>query len=108
MRARMAITKSGITCDLREIVLRNKPEHMLTISPKATIPVIQLADGTSWMKVSTSCYGLFRRMILTAGSNPRAEMWRMHCYSLNNLMVLLKIIWICTNTVAGLKPKTPL
>lgn len=46
MRARMAITKSGITCELREIVLRNKPEHMLTISPKATIPVIQLVDGT--------------------------------------------------------------
>ena len=46
MRGRMGIYGSGITVDYREIVLRNKPDHMVSISPKATVPVLQLADGT--------------------------------------------------------------
>jgi len=45
MRARLALYASGITCELREVVLRDKPEEMLEISPKATVPVIQLQDG---------------------------------------------------------------
>jgi glutathione S-transferase len=32
--------------ELREVVLKNKPQAMLDISPKATVPVLQLADGT--------------------------------------------------------------
>ena len=43
MRARMAIAYSGIECELREVVLKNKPQAMLEISPKATVPVI--VDG---------------------------------------------------------------
>ncbi|HIL91671.1 MAG TPA: glutathione S-transferase [Cycloclasticus sp.] len=46
MRARLALKSSGVNVELREIVLRNKPEHMLAISPKATVPVLQLNDGT--------------------------------------------------------------
>jgi len=46
MRARMGIHASGIEMEWRELVLRNKPEHMVAISPKATVPVVQLADGT--------------------------------------------------------------
>jgi len=46
MRARMGLWASGITVELREIVLRAKPAHMLEISPKGTIPVLQLPDGT--------------------------------------------------------------
>ena len=30
---------------LREIVLRNKPQAMLAISPKGTVPVLQLPNG---------------------------------------------------------------
>ena len=45
MRARLALYKSGATVELREIVLRDKPAHMLKISPKATVPVLQLQDG---------------------------------------------------------------
>lgn len=46
MRARLAIKCSGIHVQLREIVLRNKPAQMLAISPKGTVPVMQLADAS--------------------------------------------------------------
>lgn len=45
MRARMGIYASGMKVYLREIVLRDKPEHMLEISPKGTVPVLMLNDG---------------------------------------------------------------
>ena len=46
MRARMALTLSGQRCELREIVLRDKPDEMIAVSPKATVPVLVEADGT--------------------------------------------------------------
>ncbi|MFW5444175.1 MAG: glutathione S-transferase [Methylococcaceae bacterium] len=46
MRARLAITTAAITVELREVVLRNKPQQLLDISPKATVPVLLLLDGT--------------------------------------------------------------
>lgn len=46
MRARMAVFVSGVEVELREIVLRNKPEAMLAVSPKGTVPVLVLPDGT--------------------------------------------------------------
>lgn len=45
MRARMALRYSGIAVETREIILRDKPKHMLAISPKATVPVLQLLNG---------------------------------------------------------------
>lgn len=45
MRARLAIKHSGSQVELREIVLRNKPQSMLDISPKGTVPVLQLTNG---------------------------------------------------------------
>lgn len=46
MRARLALAASGLKVVLREIVLRHKPPHMLQISPKGTVPVLLLTDGT--------------------------------------------------------------
>jgi len=46
MRARMALVASGERVALREVVLRDKPVEMLKASPKATVPVLQLPDGT--------------------------------------------------------------
>lgn len=46
MRARLALAASGQTVQLREIVLRNKPQSMLAISPKGTVPVLLLPDQT--------------------------------------------------------------
>jgi|TARA_R110002072_G_scaffold136308_4_gene278722 glutathione S-transferase len=45
MRARMALAVAAQTCELREIVLRDKPVEMLAISPKGTVPVMQQPDG---------------------------------------------------------------
>jgi len=45
MRARMALLTAGIQCEIREVVLKDKPQAMLDISPKATVPVLQLPDG---------------------------------------------------------------
>ncbi|MES0870621.1 glutathione S-transferase [Pseudovibrio sp. SCP19] len=46
MRARLGLVASQTTVALREIVLRDKPAHMLEISPKGTVPVLLLNDGT--------------------------------------------------------------
>lgn len=46
MRARMALAYAGITVTLREVVLKDKPEAMLAISPKGSVPVLQLPDAT--------------------------------------------------------------
>lgn len=45
MRARLAIAASGTVCQLREVVLRDKPEAMLQASPKGTVPVVVAVDG---------------------------------------------------------------
>lgn len=45
MRARLALAIGGQQVRLREIVLRDKPAEMLAISPKGTVPVLQLRDG---------------------------------------------------------------
>lgn len=45
MRARMAIWAANIQVEVREISLREKPAHLLQISPKGTVPVLQLPDG---------------------------------------------------------------
>ncbi|WP_417317080.1 glutathione S-transferase [Emcibacter sp.] len=46
MRARLALAYAGITCELREVVLQDKPRELLALSPKATVPVLQLPNGT--------------------------------------------------------------
>ena len=44
MRARMALLTAGLTCEMREVILRDRPEHMMEISPKGTVPVLLLQD----------------------------------------------------------------
>ena len=46
IRARMALAYSAVRVELREIRLSNMPPELLRISPKATVPVLQLSDGT--------------------------------------------------------------
>ena len=46
MRARMALYLSKTVVELREVSLRNKPQSMLEISPKGTVPVLLLDDGS--------------------------------------------------------------
>lgn len=44
MRARMALKLANLKCELREVELKNKPEEMLQISPKGTVPILVLND----------------------------------------------------------------
>ena len=46
MRARMSIVRSGYQVEHREVLLQNRPIQMMEISPKGTVPVLQLTDGT--------------------------------------------------------------
>ncbi len=46
IRARMALLNAGKEVELREVWLRERPEHMMEISPKGTVPVLLLPDGT--------------------------------------------------------------
>lgn len=45
MRARLALRYAGIQLELREVVLKDKPQHMLEISPKGEVPVLLFEDG---------------------------------------------------------------
>jgi len=45
MRGRMALYASQIEYEHREVVLRDKPDHMLQISPKGTVPVFVQDSG---------------------------------------------------------------
>ena len=46
MRARMSIVRTNFQVELREVILRDRPEHMMEVSPKGTVPVLLLEDGT--------------------------------------------------------------
>jgi UPF0176 protein len=46
MRARMALLVGEQLLELREVELRRKPEPMLALSPKGTVPILWLQDGT--------------------------------------------------------------
>ena len=45
MRARMALVRAQIPFYIHEVDLKDKPQSMLDISPKGTVPVLQTANG---------------------------------------------------------------
>jgi len=46
IRARMALGSAGIAVEMREVKLAAKPPALTAASPKATVPVLVLPDGT--------------------------------------------------------------
>lgn len=46
IRARLALKHAGMSVAVREVALKHKPDEMLALSPKGTVPVLQLTDGT--------------------------------------------------------------
>ncbi|RZI59219.1 MAG: glutathione S-transferase [Rubrivivax sp.] len=46
MRARMALLQAGREFEAVEVSLRNKPASLLALSPKGTVPVLELPDGS--------------------------------------------------------------
>ena len=45
MRARMALYQAGVQCEIVEVELKAKPAAMLVLSPKGSVPVLQLPSG---------------------------------------------------------------
>ncbi len=45
MRARMALYSAGIQIEIIEVALKEKPEDLLALSSKGTVPVLRLEDG---------------------------------------------------------------
>lgn len=45
IRARLAISVSGVEVETQEVSLRAKPREMLECSPKGTVPVLKFSDG---------------------------------------------------------------
>lgn len=56
MRARLGLLFAEQQVELREVVLKNKPEAMLAISPKGTVPVLELLekDGSTKQVIAES------------------------------------------------------
>lgn len=48
MRAHMALKKTGIKTELREVNLSDLPKEVLNISSQSTVPVLVLPDGTTY------------------------------------------------------------
>ena len=46
MRARMALAYSKVPYEHREILLRDRPQTLYDLSPKGTVPVFQLDNGS--------------------------------------------------------------
>ena len=46
MRARMALAYSKVPYEHREILLRDRPQTLYDLSPKGTVPVLQLDNGS--------------------------------------------------------------
>jgi len=69
MRARLGLASAGITVELREIVLRDKPASMIEASPKGTVPVMitdtvidESFDIMEWALAQSDPEGLIERM----------------------------------------------
>ncbi len=61
IRARLAIKYSGVSVELREVLLADKPEEMLLASPKGTVPVLLLPDGTVTDESLDSLFSVVRQ-----------------------------------------------
>jgi glutathione S-transferase len=61
MRARLALAVSQTRCELREVVLKDKPPQLREASAKATVPILLLADGTVLEQSLDILYWALRR-----------------------------------------------
>ncbi|WP_138518973.1 glutathione S-transferase [Limnobacter alexandrii] len=81
MRARLAIVAAGLKVEVRELVLRAKPAHMLEISPKGTVPVLWLQDGTVIDEsLDVMCWAVGQNfpaswLVLTAEQQQQCDEW---------------------------------
>jgi glutathione S-transferase len=77
MRARMALLQAGRAFEAVEVSLSDKPADLLALSPKATVPVLQLPDGS----VVDESWDIVRWAL----SEPDAQRWWARAQSPENL-----------------------
>jgi len=88
MRARIAVFKSKQPIELRDIVLSNKPDEMLLVSPKGTVPVLVLdkkvptvidesLDIMLWALKQSDPDDLLHNQQVNTGTNKLDEMLRL-------------------------------
>ena len=80
MRARMALLQAGRHFEAVEVSLRDKPASLLALSPKATVPVLQLPDG----RVIEESWDIMRWALAA----PDAQDWWARAQSPENLDLL--------------------
>lgn len=80
MRARMALLLAGRDFEAVEVALRDKPASLLALSPKATVPVLQLPDG----RVIDESWDIMR-WALAAPDTDDAQGWWARAQSPENL-----------------------
>jgi glutathione S-transferase len=69
MRARMALLQAGQAFEAVEVSLRDKPPSLLALSPKGTVPVLQLPDG----RVIDESWDIMHWALLTAAPEAQAQ-----------------------------------
>lgn len=80
IRARLVLYACNITCELREVILKDKPQQMIAVSPKATVPVLELPSR----QVIDQSYDI----ILWALEQNDPYGWNKHLDQLNTLVEL--------------------
>jgi len=72
MRARLALIIAQVQCELREVDLGNKPQSMLDVSPKGTVPVLLFADDSVLDESLDIMLWTFSQADMTAWLNPES------------------------------------
>ena len=54
----MALAYAGLDFEVREVVLKDKPAQMLAVSPKGTVPVLQMGDTVLDESIDVMRYAL--------------------------------------------------
>lgn len=83
MRARMALLQARRDFEAVEVILRDKPASLLALSPKATVPVLQLPDG----RVIDESWDIMQ-WALAAPDVPDTQGWWARAQSPENLALL--------------------
>lgn len=58
MRARLALRYAGVAVHIEEVSLKAKPAQMLALSPKGTVPVLDLGDRVLDESLEIMCWAL--------------------------------------------------
>lgn len=73
IRARMAIAAADVRCELREVVLRDKPPELLEASEKGTVPVLVLPERVLDESLEVMGWALAQRDPLMWSGGPQEE-----------------------------------